>query len=86
MPSGQICRILVIHMVYQEKIRVSGRTVRETWVIGVTGAGVGTGLGTICLAHPYSLGAAARDMGLGSWVGEGGVHKYQIGVFFLSLL
>ena len=30
------------------------------------------GFGAICLPHPYSLQAAARNLGLGSWVGGGG--------------
>ena len=42
---------VVIHMVYQEKTQVPGRTVRETRCLGVTAVGVGMGLGTICLPH-----------------------------------
>lgn len=43
--------------------------------LGVTEAGVGIVLGAICLPQPYSLPAAARNIGLGSWVG-GGSKKF----------
>jgi len=62
-------------MVYQAKTRVPGRTVRETGCLGVTEAGGGTRLGGKMPPRPYSLPAAARNMGLGSWVGGGDTYS-----------
>ena len=45
--------------------------------LGVTEAGVGIVLGAICLPQPYSLPAAARDMGLGSWIGGGDLIYFK---------
>ena len=69
---------VVIHMVYQEKTRVPSHTVRETRVIGGYWSWDRNGFGCVLFAPTAnSLRAAARNMGLGSWIGGGGLTHPQ---------